>query len=69
MQKRLETGATIVDGHLRQMTWGVPLVLKSKRTGKLLKPKPVNNARTDKLVSYKWWYSFEERRCLITITA
>ena len=30
------------------MTWGFPLVLKGKN-GQPLKPKPVNNARTDKL--------------------
>ena len=51
------------------MTWGFPLSLKSKRTGEPLKPKPVNNARTDKLDSYMWRYSFEERRCLIPLTA
>ncbi len=62
-------GAVIADGKLSQMTWGFPLVLKSKRTGKPLKPKPVNNARTDKLDSYMWRYSFEERRCLIPLTA
>jgi putative SOS response-associated peptidase YedK len=62
-------GAVIADGKLMQMTWGFPLTLKSKRTGEALKPKPVNNARTDKLDSYMWRYSFEERRCLIPLTA
>ncbi|WP_226660585.1 SOS response-associated peptidase [Alteriqipengyuania lutimaris] len=62
-------GAVIAGGALRQMTWGFPLVLKSKRTGEALKPKPVNNARTDKLDSYMWRYSFAERRCLIPLTA
>ena len=62
-------GAVIADGKLSQMTWGFPLSLKSKRTGEPLKPKPVNNARTDKLDSYMWRYSFEERRCLIPLTA
>jgi len=33
------------------MVWSFPLVLKSKRTGEPLKPKPVNNTRTDKLDS------------------
>jgi len=61
-------GAVIADGALRSMIWGFPLVLKSKKTGKPLKPKPVNNARTDKLDSYMWRYSFEERRCLIPLT-
>jgi len=50
------------------MTWGFPLVLKGKN-GQPLKPKPVNNTRTDKLDSFFWRYSFEERRCLIPVTA
>jgi hypothetical protein len=29
--------------------WGFPFDMKSKKTGALLEPKPVNNARTDKL--------------------
>ena len=62
-------GAVIAEGKARQMTWGFPLPLKSKKTGKPLKPKPVNNARTDKLDSFMWRYSFEERRCLIPVTA
>lgn len=55
--------------NLQAMTWGFPLVLKSKKTGKPLKPKPVNNARTNKLDSFMWRYSFAERRCLIPLTA
>lgn len=62
-------GAVIAGGEVRSMVWGFPLVLKSKKTGKPLKPKPVNNARTDKLDSYMWRYSFEERRCLLPLTA
>ncbi len=62
-------GAVIANGQLRSMVWGFPLVLKSKKTGEPLKPKPVNNARTDKLDSFMWRYSFEERRCLIPLTA
>lgn len=62
-------GAVIAGGEVRSMIWGFPLVLKSKKTGKPLKPKPVNNARTDKLDSYMWRYSFEERRCLLPLTA
>ena len=62
-------GAVIANGEVRSMIWGFPLVLKSKKTGKPLKPKPVNNARTDKLDSYMWRYSFEERRCLLPLTA
>ena len=61
-------GAVIAEARLRQMTWGFPLVLKGKN-GKPLKPKPVNNTRTDKLDSFFWRYSFEERRCLIPVTA
>lgn len=53
---------------VQQMSWGFPLVMKGK-SGKPLKPKPVNNARTDKLDSFFWRYSFEERRCLIPVSA
>lgn len=62
-------GAVVANGQLRSMVWGFPLALKSKKTGKPLKPKPVNNARTDKLDSFMWRYSFAERRCLIPLTA
>ena len=62
-------GMVIADGALRSMVWGFPLVLKSKKTGEPLKPKPVNNTRTDKLDSFMWRYSFAERRCLIPLTA
>lgn len=61
-------GAVIADGEVRQMTWGFPLAMKGKQ-GQPLKPRPVNNARTDKLDSFMWRYSFEERRCLIPLTA
>ena len=50
----------------RKMTWGFPLVLKGK-DGQPLKPKPVNNARTDKLGSSFWSASVCERRCLIPL--
>ena len=63
------SGAVIADGQLRSMVWGFPLAQKSKKTGEPLKPRPVNNARTDKLGSFMWRYSFEERRCLIPLTA
>ena len=62
-------GAVVVEGELQRMTWGFPLAQKSKRTGEPLKPRPVNNARTDKLDSFMWRYSFQERRCLIPLTA
>ena len=61
-------GAVVAKGELQQMTWGFPLVTKGK-SGQPLKPKPVNNARTDKLDSFFWRYSFEERRCIIPVTA
>ena len=61
-------GAVVAEGMLVQMSWGFPLVMKGKN-GQPLKPKPVNNARTDKLDSFFWRYSFEERRCLIPVTA
>lgn len=51
-----------------KMTWGFPLAQKSKKTGKPLKPRPVNNTRTDKLDSFFWRSSFQERRCLIPLT-
>ncbi len=62
------TGLVVADGAVRPMTWGFPLVLKGAK-GQPLKPKPVNNARTDKLESFFWRHSFEERRCLIPLTA
>ena len=60
-------GAVVAEGQLRQMNWGFPLVLKGKN-GQPLKPKPVNNARLDKLESYFWHDSFVQRRCLIPLT-
>ena len=52
---------------LRSMTWGFPLKLKGARPGS--RPKPVNNARADKLDGFLWRYSFAERRCLIPVSA
>jgi putative SOS response-associated peptidase YedK len=60
-------GLVVAEGQVRAMTWGFPLVLTGKQ-GQKLKPKPVNNARTDKLGSFFWRHSFEERRCLIPLT-
>ena len=51
---------------MRSMAWGFPLRLKGMKPDS--KPKPVNNARTDKLDNFMWRYSFEERRCLIPVT-
>jgi len=60
-------GLVVAEGVVRAMTWGFPLALKGKQ-GQPLKPKPVNNARTDKLDSFFWRHSFAERRCLIPLT-
>lgn len=61
-------GLVVAGGAVRAMTWGFPLVLKGAK-GQALKPKPVNNARTDKIESFFWRHSFEERRCLIPLSA
>lgn len=60
-------GLVVAEGAVRAMVWGFPLALKGKQ-GQPLKPKPVNNARTDKLDSFFWRHSFAERRCLIPLT-
>lgn len=61
-------GLVIADGALRQMVWGFPRILTGAK-GQKLKPKPVNNARTDKLETGFWRDSFLNRRCLIPLTA
>ncbi len=61
-------GLVVAQGRVRQMNWGFPLVMKGK-SGQMLKPKPVNNTRADKLESYFWRSSFEQRRCLIPVSA
>jgi putative SOS response-associated peptidase YedK len=61
-------GLVIANGEARTMTWGFPLSLTGKQ-GQKLKPKPVNNAREDKLGTAFWRSSFENRRCLIPISA
>ena len=58
----------IADGLLQSMSWGFPLAMKGAG-GRTRRPKPVNNARTDKLDSLFWRESFEKRRCLIPLTA
>ena len=60
-------GVVVAEGRVRQMTWGFPLAMKGK-SGKPLRPKPVNNARTDKLDGGFWRPSFQARRCLIPLT-
>lgn len=62
------TGLVVAEGSVRAMTWGFPLVLKGKQ-GQPLKPKPVNNARSDKLGTGFWRHAFENRRCLIPLEA
>jgi putative SOS response-associated peptidase YedK len=61
-------GLVLADGELRPMVWGFPLVLTGA-SGQRLKPKPVNNARTDKLSGPFWSASFRTRRCLIPLSA
>ena len=61
-------GLVVADGALRPMNWGFPLAMKGAK-GQPLKPRPVNNARTDKLSSAFWRDSFAKRRCLIPLTA
>lgn len=61
-------GLVVADGQLRVMQWGFPLVLKG-RDGRALKPRPVTNARDDKLASGFWAESVAARRCLIPVSA
>lgn len=60
-------GLVVTGGEVRRMSWGFPLSLKGKQ-GQPLKPRPVNNARSDKLGSPFWRHSFTTRRCLIPLT-
>ena len=61
-------GTVFADGAVQHMVWGFPLQRKGAK-GQPLKPKPINNARTDKLGSGFWKPSFEARRCLIPVSA
>ncbi len=61
-------GLVVAQGRARPMTWGFPLLLKG-RQGQPLKPKPVNNAREDKLHTPFWRPSMAARRCLIPVSA
>ncbi|MFV2053171.1 SOS response-associated peptidase [Aliiroseovarius sp. YM-037] len=55
---------------LKYMHWGFLMPQKSKKTGKPIMPKAVNNARDDKVQSAPYWRSsFEERRCLVPATS
>ncbi|MEM8550004.1 MAG: SOS response-associated peptidase [Verrucomicrobiota bacterium] len=62
----------LVDGEreLVPMHWGFLMPQVSKRTGKPILAKAVNNARDDKVQTSPFWRSsFEERRCLIPATS
>ena len=53
---------------LEAMTWGFPVRLKHMKPTS--KPKPVNNARDDKLMSFwRTWFTNPAQRCLIPFTA
>ncbi|SEN86450.1 Putative SOS response-associated peptidase YedK [Loktanella fryxellensis] len=55
---------------MAQAHWGFVMPPVSKKTGKPIQPKAVNNARDDKLRTSGFWRkSFEERRCLIPATS
>ncbi len=60
-------GLVVAEGRARAMHWGFPLVLKGKQ-GQPLKPKPVTNAREDKLLTGFWRGSFVNRRCLVPVS-
>lgn len=60
-------GLVVAGGELRSMVWGFPFKPKDAKPGS--KPRPVNNARADKLDTFMWRYSFAERRCQIPVTA
>ena len=62
-------GLVVAQGEVRAMNWGFPLAQMSRRTGLPLKPRPVNNAREDKLLTGFWADSFRRRRCLIPVSA
>ena len=61
-------GLVLAGDNLQQMVWGFPLQ-RTGAKGQLLKPKPVNNTRSDKLGSPFWSASFRQRRCLIPVSA
>lgn len=60
-------GLVVAQGRARAMTWGFPLALTG-RHGQKLKPKPVTNAREDKLLTGFWRDSFVHRRCLVPVS-
>ena len=60
-------GLVVAQARGQAMNWGFPVVLTGKQ-GQKLKPKPVTNAREDKLGTAFWRDSFAQRRCLIPVT-
>lgn len=60
------SGLVVVEGRVRVMNCGFPVRLKAMKPTS--KPKPVTNARDDKLETYFWRDSFKHRRCLIPVT-
>jgi putative SOS response-associated peptidase YedK len=63
-----QAGFVIARGTVRSMAWGFPMAMRGS-AGQPLRPSPVNNTRADELDSLFWRSSFEERRCLIPMTA
>ena len=61
-------GLVVADGRARVMNWGFPLVVKG-RQGQPRTPKPVTNARDDKLLTGFWLPSFKTRRCIVPVSA
>ena len=59
-------GLVVAGGEVLAMSWGFPLAMTGAK-GQALKPRPVNNARTDKLATPFWRNAFETRRCLIPL--
>ena len=61
-------GLVVAEKELRAMAWGFPYQQTGK-SGQPIKPKAVNNARSDRLHTKFWRSSFEQRRCLIPVSA
>lgn len=60
-------GVVVAEGRVRQMAWGFPYAATGAK-GQKLKPRPVNNARADKLSGGFWRPSFLARRCLVPVS-
>ena len=61
-------GLVLAEGQVRQMVWGFPLHRKGAK-GQPLKPRPVNNTRSENFDSPFWRDSYRKRRCLIPVSA